>query len=188
MAREGRARAASLSDRKDAVAQRREPFRGSYPQPCYRKGSASRAHLQLRAAGLLAGSGASWISLLIIMKPRGSEEAEVAAEDGGAMNVRAIIVAAIAAFALTATALAADTTWKADPVHSSATFTAIHLGISLRRRDDSDQKRDPYGSERQQRAHVRGGLPRSKRPRHARADARRRSAIGPLSSTSSSSR
>ena len=46
------------------------------------------------------------------------------------MNVRAIIVAAIAALALTANALAADSTWKADPVHSSATFTAIHLGIS----------------------------------------------------------
>jgi polyisoprenoid-binding protein YceI len=46
------------------------------------------------------------------------------------MNVRAIIVAAIAAFALTANALAADSTWKVDPVHSSATFTAVHLGIS----------------------------------------------------------
>lgn len=46
------------------------------------------------------------------------------------MNVRAILCAAVAAFALTATALAADTTWKVDPVHSSATFTAIHLGIS----------------------------------------------------------
>jgi polyisoprenoid-binding protein YceI len=46
------------------------------------------------------------------------------------MNVRAIIAAAIAAFALTATAIAADSTWKVDPVHSSATFTAVHLGIS----------------------------------------------------------
>jgi polyisoprenoid-binding protein YceI len=46
------------------------------------------------------------------------------------MNVRAIIIAASAAFALTASALAADSTWKVDPVHSSASFTAIHLGIS----------------------------------------------------------
>ena len=46
------------------------------------------------------------------------------------MNVRAIIVSAIAAFAFTANALAADSNWKVDPVHSSATFTAIHLGIS----------------------------------------------------------
>jgi polyisoprenoid-binding protein YceI len=46
------------------------------------------------------------------------------------MNVRAIIAAAIAALALTANALSADLTWKADPVHSSATFTAVHLGIS----------------------------------------------------------
>jgi polyisoprenoid-binding protein YceI len=46
------------------------------------------------------------------------------------MNARVIIIAASAVFALTAAALAADSTWKADPVHSSASFTAIHLGIS----------------------------------------------------------
>lgn len=54
----------------------------------------------------------------------------MSAEDGGAMNVRVIIFAAIAALAITANAAAADSTWKVDPVHSSATFTAIHLGIS----------------------------------------------------------
>jgi polyisoprenoid-binding protein YceI len=46
------------------------------------------------------------------------------------MNARAIFTAAIAALALTANALAANSTWKVDPVHSSATFTAVHLGIS----------------------------------------------------------
>ncbi len=33
-------------------------------------------------------------------------------------------------FACTLSASAADVTWSADPVHSSATFTAVHLGIS----------------------------------------------------------
>jgi polyisoprenoid-binding protein YceI len=46
------------------------------------------------------------------------------------MKLRAVIIAAIAAFAISANALAAASTWKADPVHSSATFTAVHLGIS----------------------------------------------------------
>jgi polyisoprenoid-binding protein YceI len=46
------------------------------------------------------------------------------------MNVRIAMTAAVAALALTANALAANSTWKADPVHSSATFTAVHLGIS----------------------------------------------------------
>jgi polyisoprenoid-binding protein YceI len=46
------------------------------------------------------------------------------------MNVRAIIIAAVAALSLAGTALAADSTWKADPVHSSASFTAVHLGIA----------------------------------------------------------
>jgi polyisoprenoid-binding protein YceI len=46
------------------------------------------------------------------------------------MNVRAIILAAVAAATLTGTALSADSSWKVDPVHSSATFTAVHLGIS----------------------------------------------------------
>jgi polyisoprenoid-binding protein YceI len=32
--------------------------------------------------------------------------------------------------ACTISATAADVTWNADPVHSSATFTALHLGIS----------------------------------------------------------
>ena len=46
------------------------------------------------------------------------------------MKLRAIILAATAALALSAAALAADTTWRVDPVHSSASFTAVHLGIS----------------------------------------------------------
>jgi polyisoprenoid-binding protein YceI len=46
------------------------------------------------------------------------------------MKLRAIILAATAAFAVSAAAIAADATWKVDPVHSSASFTAIHLGIS----------------------------------------------------------
>jgi polyisoprenoid-binding protein YceI len=58
------------------------------------------------------------------------EGATFVAADGGAMNVRAIIIAATAAFALTGMAVAADSTWKVDPVHSSASFTAVHLGIS----------------------------------------------------------
>jgi polyisoprenoid-binding protein YceI len=46
------------------------------------------------------------------------------------MNVRAIIIAATTAFALTVPVLAADSTWKVDPVHSSASFTAVHLGLA----------------------------------------------------------
>lgn len=46
------------------------------------------------------------------------------------MNLRVIVSVATAALIATGTASAAGSTWKADPVHSSATFTAIHLGIS----------------------------------------------------------
>jgi polyisoprenoid-binding protein YceI len=46
------------------------------------------------------------------------------------MKIRASIAAVIVALVAAGTALAADSTWKADPVHSSASFTAVHLGIS----------------------------------------------------------
>jgi len=47
------------------------------------------------------------------------------------MNVRVILPAALAAALLTAgTGLAASTLWKVDPVHSSASFTAVHLGLA----------------------------------------------------------
>jgi polyisoprenoid-binding protein YceI len=46
------------------------------------------------------------------------------------MNVRTIMAAAAAALLATGAALAANATWKVDPVHSSASFTAVHLGIS----------------------------------------------------------
>jgi len=46
------------------------------------------------------------------------------------MNIRALAAGCLAALALTGIALAADASWKVDPVHSSASFTVVHLGIS----------------------------------------------------------
>jgi polyisoprenoid-binding protein YceI len=46
------------------------------------------------------------------------------------MNTRALAFGCLAALIAAGTALAAPSTWKVDPVHSSATFTVVHLGIS----------------------------------------------------------
>jgi polyisoprenoid-binding protein YceI len=46
------------------------------------------------------------------------------------MVLRAILPAAVAFLIAAGGASAASSTWKADPVHSDASFTAVHLGIS----------------------------------------------------------